>query len=580
MDLQDIRETSVWQLYQIGQNYHRLTNIYTDTDRNYRFYNGDQWEGAKLGDVEPIQKNFIKSIVKYKVGVVHDNLYSIVFSSQNHESEQFEKEADNYIDMLNRYTQRAWEVNKMDKKLRQITKDSAINDEGIFYIDFDEETKMPVVEVLNKNDIYYGNENDADIQNQPYILIRKRMPVANARDFAIARGVSEFEARMIVGDNYTFENSGDASKEEVDDMVTIVYKLYKYKDTVHFSIATKYVDIIEDADLGIKLYPVVHFTWEERKGSARGEGEVRHLIPNQIEVNKIEVRRALSVKTQAFPLRVVAEDKVANASQLNVAGAIIKAKGQTVDDVNKVVSTLQPAQMSTDVKQLEDDLIAMTRDLAGAGDVATGSIDPEQASGRAILAVQQAQRSPMTEQKEECKDVVENVALVWLEYLIVHSVDGIKMEQEVDLGNGEKRIQVVTVPQTVLQQLQATVKVDITPKSPYDRFARLQALDNMLQGGYFRADKVGELRIFATIVSDDDPVPKREILEACDIIEAQQIQIAKLQARQQAMQMRANQFINSDVQSQAQQMAEIQAQMQGNMPTEEMPQEVETEGDM
>ena len=232
------------------------------------------------------------------------------------------------------------------------------------------------------------------------------------------------------------------------------------------------------------------------------------------------------------------------------------------------------------VKQLEDDLIAMTRDLAGAGDVATGSIDPEQASGRAILAVQQAQRSPMTEQKEECKDVVENVALVWLEYLIVHSVDGIKMEQEVDLGNGEKRIQVVTVPQTVLQQLQATVKVDITPKSPYDRFARLQALDNMLQGGYFRADKVGELRIFATIVSDDDPVPKREILEACDIIEAQQIQIAKVQARQQAMQMRANQFINSDVQSQAQQMAEIQAQMQGGMPTEEMPQEVETEGDM
>ena len=581
MDLQDIRETSVWGLYQIGQNYHRLTSIYTDTDRNYRFYNGDQWEGAKLGDVEPIQKNFIKSIVKYKVGVVHDNLYSIVYSSLNHESEQFQKEADKYIDMLNRYAHRVWEKEKMDKKLRMITKDSAINDEGIFYIDFDEETKMPVVEVVNKNDVYYGNENDADIQNQPYILIRKRMPVSNAREFAVARGVSEFDARMIVGDNYTFENSGDASKEEVDDMVTIVYKLYKYKDTVHFDIATKYVDIVEGADMGIKLYPVVHFNWEERKGSARGEGEVRHLIPNQIEVNRIEIRRALSVKTQAFPLRVVAEDKVANVNQLNVAGATIKAKGQTVDDVNKVVGTLQPAQMSPDVKQLEDDLIAMTRDLAGAGDVATGSVDPEQASGRAILAVQQAQRSPMTEQKEECKDVVENVALIWLEYLIVHSDKGIKMEQEVDLGNGEKQITVVTVPQSVLEQLQATVKVDITPKSAYDKFAQEQTIENLLMQGYFTAQRIGELEIYEKLLPDDSVAPKMKIREACELVRAEQQRIAMIQAQTQAMQMRANQFINSDIQSQAQRLADAQVQVQQEqMPTEEMPQEEVVAEDM
>ena len=50
----------------------------------------------------------------------------------------------------------------MDFKGRKITKDSAINDEGILYVDFDKENMMPVNEIVKKNDIYYGNENDED----------------------------------------------------------------------------------------------------------------------------------------------------------------------------------------------------------------------------------------------------------------------------------------------------------------------------------------------------------------------------------------------------------------------------------
>ena len=578
MDIKEIQETPIWRLYEIGQNYHRMMNVYTDTDRNYRFYNGNQWEGAKLGDVEPVQKNFIKPIVKYKVGVIHDNLYAIHYSSQNHENQAFQTEAEKYCDMLNNYASRVWEQEKMDFKGRRITKDSAINDEGIIYVDFDQEKKIPINEIVKKNDVYYGNENDDDIQNQPYILIRKRMPVANARAFAIAKGISEEKTLLIIGDNETFEQSGDASKQEVDDMVTIVYKMYKENGTVHFSIASRLVTIVEDMDLGIKLYPIAHFNWEEREGSARGEGEVRYLIPNQIEVNRTEVRRVITVKTQAFPQKVVDKSRITNSSLLNVAGAVIETNGQPVDDVNKVVGTIKPAQMSPDVKQLQDDLIQMTRDLAGAGDIATGNVNPEDASGRAILAVQQASQSPMTEQKESYKNFVEDLAKIWLEYLIAYSVDGIPMEHEVDMGNGEKQIQVVTVPQSVLEQLQATVKIDVTPKSVYDKFAQEQTIENLLMQGYFTAQRIGELEIYAELLDDDAVAPKLKIKEACELVRKEQQKIAMLQAQQQAMQMRANQFINSDVQSQAQQMAEIQAQMQGGMPTEEVPQEME--GDM
>ena len=564
MDIQEIKQTPIWTLYEKGRNYHRMTGIYVDTDRNYRMYNGDQWGGAKLGDVEPVQKNFIKPIVKYKVSVIHDNLYAINYSSQNVGNTEFYYEADRYCKMLNRYAARVWEKDKMDFKGRRVTKDSAINDEGIIYVDFDEENKLPVNEIIKKSDIYYGNENDDDIQAQSYILIRKRMPVVNAMLLAEAEGVPEEKLTYIIGDNDTFEESGEAAKVELDNMVTLIYKMYKQDGTVHFSAATRWVEIIEDTDTGLSLYPVAHFVWEEKEGSARGEGEVRYLIPNQIEVNRTEVRRVLTVKYQAYPQKVVDTTKVANVGDLNKVGAIIKTNNQTVDDVRNVVGTIAPAQMSPDVKQLQEDLIQVTRELAGAGEIATGQVNPEDASGRAILAVQQASQSPMTEQKESYKNMVEDLARIWLEYLIVYSADGIDLEEEVtDQATGEKTVQVVNVPQVTLRELQAAVKVDITPRSAYDKFAQEQTIEHLLLKGFFSAQRVGELETYVSVLDDDSVAPKLRIQEAIDHIKEEQARIAQIQAQAQVMQQRAGQFLMGDPQTQASQIAD-----QGGMEDE------------
>ena len=474
--------------------------------------------------------------------------------------------------MLNRYARRIWEKDKMDYKGRRVTKDAAINDEGIIYVDFDKEEMVPVNEIIDKNDIYYGNENDDDIQNQPYILIRKRMPVANAIEFAIARGVGEEKLVFIVGDEDKFDQSGDSSKEEVDNMVTIVYKMYKEKGTVRCSISTRYCDIVEGADIGLEYYPVAHLVWEEKKGSARGEGEVRNLIPNQIEVNRTEMRRVLTVKNQAYPLKVVDISKVINPDAVDNVGSTIKTNGQPVDDVRKIVGTIQPAIMSPDVKQLQEDLIQVTRDLAGAGDTATGQVNPESASGRAILAVQQASQAPMTEQKDSYKNFCEDLAKIWLDYLVVHSVDGVNMEEEVpDQTTGENTIQVVKVPQSVLIQLRASVKIDITPKGPFDKYAQEQTLENLLTAGLFNAERIGELKAYASVLDDDSVAPKQKILDVIKTIEEEQQKIAIIQAQAQMVQQRVNQFLASDLDSQASQLADAQMMQQAQMAAEQSP---------
>lgn len=570
MTIEDIKETPIWALYEKGRNYHRRVGIYTDTDRNYRMYGGDQWAGAKLGDVEPVQKNFIKPIVKYKVSVIHDNLYAINYSSENFENAAFHKESQRYCDMLNRYARRVWEKDKMDYKGRRLTKDSAINDEGIMYVNFDRENMLPVNEIVKKNDIYYGNENDDDIQSQPYILIRKRMPVSNAIELALSEGLSEEKTAFIIGDTDNFEESGEAAKIELDNMVTIIYKMYKKNGTVHFAISSRWIEISKDIDTGLKLYPIAHFVWEEKEGSARGEGEVRYLIPNQIEVNRTEVRRVLTVKYQAYPQKVADTSKISNPQALNTVGGVIRTNGQPVDDVHKIVGTIPPAQMSPDVKMLQDDLIQVTRDLAGAGDTATGQVDPESASGRAILAVQQASQAPMTEQKESYKNFIEDIARIWLEYLTVYSVDGVKMEEEVtDPQTGEETVQIVNVPQSVLQQLQATVKIDVTPKGVYDKFAQEQTIENLLLSGYFTAMKVSELEVYAELLDDDSVAPKMKIQEAIERIKEEQRKIAMIEAQAQAMQQRAQQFLMEDPDAQASQIAAAQ----------QIPEEVEVEED-
>ena len=557
MDIEQIQETPIWALYEKGRNYHRQTGVYVDTDRNYKFYNGDQWSGAKLGDVEPVQKNFIKPIVKYKISVIHDNLYAINYSSLNFENRDFYRTSQRYCEMLNRYAMRVWEKDKMDFKGRRVTKDSAINDEGIIYVNFNKENMEPVNEIVKKNDIYYGNENDDDIQSQPYILIRKRMPVSNAIDLALMEGLSEEKTAFIIGDSDSFEESGEAAKLELDNMVTLVYKMYKKNGTVHFSIATRWITITEDVDTGLSLYPIAHFNWEEKEGSARGEGEVRFLIPNQIEVNRTEVRRVISVKQQAYPQKVADVSKISNPQALNTVGGIIRTNGQPVEDVYKIVGTIPPAQMSPDVKQLQEDLINVTRDLAGAGDTATGQVNPESASGRAILAVQQASQAPMTEQKESYKNFIEDIARIWLEYLIVYAVDGVNLEEKVtDEITGEDVIQLVNVPQATLKQLQATVKIDVTPKGVYDKFAQEQTIENLLIQGFFTPQRVNELETYANVLDDDSVAPKQKILDTVEQIKETQQRIAMIEAQAQAMQQRANQFLLSDDEAQSSQMAE------------------------
>lgn len=540
-----------------------MMGMFTDTDRNHRMYNGDQWNGLKVEGIEKVQYNFIKPIVKYKTGIIMTNLFAINYSSENFENREFRNNATKICKLLNKKAARIWEHDYMDVKLRLVVKDAAINDEGIIYVTLDNETGLPTNEIIDKNDIFYGNENDSDIQSQPYILVKQRKPVSEVQQIARDNGVSDDMLVHIMGDYDNIEEAGETAKYEKDPMCTLVTKLYKSDGRVYFAQSTRYVEIKKDRNTGLKYYPVAHLIWEEKKGSARGEGEVRQLIPNQLETNKTAMRRALTVKNTAYPNKVANIDKISNPKDVDRVGSTIKAKGgSTIDDVAKIFSYVQPAQMSTDAEKLLNELINSTRELAGAGEIATGQVNPENASGRAILAIKQATEQPLTEHLVYVKGFVEDLARIHLDFITVYN-DSIQLEDEIiDPMTNEKTTVLVEVMKASLEALQPVVKVDITPKGAFDKYAQEQSVENLLTSGMFSSQRIPELKLYIKTLDDDSVMPKQKLLDMIEEWEREQQKIAAINVQSQLMQQRFNQFINSDIDGQASQMANIIRQMQ------------------
>ena len=175
------------------------------------------------------------------------------------------------------------------------------------------------------------------------------------------------------------------------------------------------------------------------------------------------------------------------------------------------------------------------------------------------MAVQQASQQPMTKQLTGLKMFIEDLARIWLDMWVTYSQDGVKLEEEkTDPTTGEEYVELVDIPSSVLENLKGTAKVDITPKSSYDKYARELTLENFLKAGYFNPQKLGELKVYAKILPDDAIAPKQDILKAIEIEEEEQRKIAQINAQAQIMQQRASQFINGDVEQQASQIADAQ----------------------
>lgn len=544
-----IETTDTWNLYEVGKNYNRLQDLYEEGTDNYNYYHGRQWEGLKRpkSSQEPIVLNIVKPIVKYKVNIVNQNSYEIVFNPNTYSSLE-ELEALKAVSKgLTQFVNRMWEKSQSGKKVRSVVKNACINSEGVLYFYYENDEVLS--EEIDKNNIYYGNENDSNIQNQPYVLVVFRKTVKEVREEARKyreaglNHLTDEEINGIVSDMDFQEQAGkEKMLMEVSPMCLVIKKFERGEDgKVYVSMSTKTCDILAPQSTECELYPFAHYVWEEEKGYSRGVSEVKGLLENQREINKTATRRAIAVKIGAYPKLVVDSEHVKNPSALNTVGSIVELEGMRADDVNKTITYLRPTTMSQDAYNLQQDLINGTKDLAGAGDTATGNVDPTQASGKAILAVQQASQQPLNEQVENYKYFLEDCGRILFELIKVYFVDGLTLYRSEntinELGQSERLEEPFTISQEELANMDVHLKIDITPVSPYDRYAQEMSLENLLLKGLISLEE------YTDALPENSSMPKASLEDILQKRKEARNKITEMQMQANAMQSAVEQEI-------------------------------------
>ena len=148
--------------------------------------------------------------------------------------------------------------------------------------------------------------------------------------------------------------------------------------------------------------------------------------------------------------------------------------------------------MSPDAQALAQELVQQTRDLAGAGDAALGQVNPEKASGAAIIAARDQAALPLNEQIADFRQFVEDVASIWFELWSAY--------YPAELSRG-----VYALSGEQLRRLRVEIRIDVSPNRPYSRYAQEQALENLFQQGVITFEE------YVAALDENAAAPKQKL---------------------------------------------------------------------
>lgn len=494
--------------------------LYEQGKINERFYIGDQWHGARCGNDRPlVRHNVIKRIGDYKMAVVASNPVTVNYSVEGvpntvgisdrarDERDAFaqgqispqetmglppEEELAVTMTALSDYFKTTAERVKFDDLKEQALRNAYVSGTGVLYTYWDDKIRTGLYadesgttpiqgdiacEVLDIENVYFGDPNLYDVQAQPYIIIAQRKSVADLQREARRNGRSEAEIDAIKPDRDTGYMAGDMAEDEPEDSrkATVLTKFWKEwaKDgtcKIMASVAVRGATIRYRWDTKLRLYPLAAFRWERRRNCAYGESEITYLIPNQIAINRMLTASVWAVMMLGMPLTLVNGD-VVNQPITNDPGQIIKING-TSEDMLNAVRYVNPPNFAPAFDNNIASLISNTLTQSGANDAALGDVRPDNTS--AIVAVREAATMPMQTVQNRFYSFVEDVARVWAEmWVTMYGRRSLKIEDENGVWympfDGEK-----------YRDLLISVKVDVGASTLWSEIQSVNTLDNLL----------------------------------------------------------------------------------------------------
>ena len=532
----------IWDLYQKGIDYLNKKHLIADTNQAWDFFCGDQWKGLKSGNINMPKFDFIHSNVMRLVTIVYSNRLAVTYTDLEGRTEY-----QPIYDLLQTKYLEDYEQAKEDTLMRTTLKEACITGDGIQF--FGHGADASKVQRLDNTAVLYGDESEPDIQKQPYIIIHQRETVKSVRKQAEKNGLPQNEIDRIVSDSDTKEIIGN--RQEVDEsehakngkVTTLIYMTKDEEGIVCTMRCTQGVvyepfhalrgepsetDLVQGKkSRGLRLYPLIKMSWELRPNDARGVSHVHKLVPNQIELNKNIARLSMASKNFSFPKLAYLEGSITNTDELDVVGGKVAVQGTDVNEINKMLTYVQPAQVSNVPKQLSDDLLQVTQELSGSGENTLGQIELNRVAASAINAVNERAESMLDDQVANLAQFGEDFAKLMAELNIVYKPNGFMVDVPItDPMTGEQMTTKKMVTQEMLDEIMPAVRVDISKENSFNILARDKWLDDLL------ANQLIDLKTRVRLASNGSPIPKNEMLAEIARMEAEQ---AEQMAQQQAM---------------------------------------------
>lgn len=477
--------------YDKGVMFNTQINLYDTVTENENFFIGKQWEGVEANGLPTPVFNFLKRVTLFQIATISSDNLSMQATPLNSTSRYGLADLEQVTDVINKQFAEVFERNKIVTKVREFMRNAAVDGDGATYSWFDpdmetgQEAKGGIVtEIIENTRIIFGNPNERNVQQQPYIIIPMRKQVEYVKNLAEKNGVKKDDIDSIRADSEAYGNKMDAL---TDDRVSMYIYLYRDFDTgtIHSYKCTQNVELEEDKDTELKHYPITWMNWDYIQDSYHGQALISQLLPNQKFVNKAFAMAMISLMTTAYPKIVY--DKTRIPKWDSRVGAAIGVNG---GDMNSIAKIIDPAQISPQISQFIDLAVNYTQNFMGASDAALGDTRPDNTS--AIIALQRASNAPLELVKLNMYESIEDLGRIYLDMMRVYY--GTRYVQVKFLSKQEMNNQPLgmSIQDTnfnkpfdfsILNEIPMSLKLDVGASSYWSEITTVQTLDNLLMQG-------------------------------------------------------------------------------------------------
>jgi len=487
-----------WALYEKGKDYNNKIkpyNYYETVDANLNFYVGNQWLNIEANDAPTPVFNYIKKMTAFFVAALTSSKYKIrymplQFSDDDNDEDTPEETT---AKMATAEVENLFDKIGMPDKIRAALFDAAIMGDACAHIYFNSNKKPyrgaydniegeVCFELVDGTNVFFGNANNpsTDVHIQPYIGITGRDMVENLKEEAKEFKTTDIDSIITDSDNNYL--AGDMSDVEIESdeygkaLYFIIYKYDRKTKTVKVSKCTQTAYIYKDIDTGLSIYPVAWMNWERQKNQYHGRALCTDIMDNQIFINKQFAMVMYNLMMTAFPTLIYDADRMAEPT--NEIGMAIGLKDMAQgENVGNVAKYLEPGNMSSQIAQILDLVIQITKETLGANDALMGSIDPTKASGRSIIALTENAKVPLSNTEGYVKEWIRTIGDILIDVMAVNYGYRPIIKRE----DGKQTLEMFDFSK--LKQMYLTTKAEVTKKSFYSEYSEQEIIDGLLKSG-------------------------------------------------------------------------------------------------